>query len=118
VEVILGLNGYIWVAEAQQMDSRTEMIDQDIDMNDGDESSMAPPTSKPLSVVGASSRERIARLRNSILALSEMFLWIYPDTIAETVESSIELKIAPKDILKPEIIDQVTQRSKMRCQNQ
>lgn len=67
--------------------------------------------------ISPKTRERISRLRNCILALASQFLPIYPDTISETFETSIELKIQSKDILKPDNIDQLTEKSKARIHN-
>jgi len=112
VDVILGLNGNIWISESSnQLNNKNDLIEEEME-------EIKIEKINEERNINSKSRERISRTYNSILALSTCFLPIYPDTIAETYESSIELKIETKDIIKPDIIDQVTQKSKIRCQNQ
>lgn len=58
--------------------------------------------------VPATTREKICRVRNAIVALASQFIPIYPDTIQETFTYSIEKQIAAKDMLNPDIIEDIT----------
>ena len=58
----------------------------------------------------------MARVRNSILALNTLFVAIYPDTIMDVFEASVEGDIAIKDMLKPDIMIQITETARARGQ--
>jgi exosome complex component RRP4 len=81
IEVILGNNGYIWIAP--------------------------PPETKEANIV---TREKMCRLRNSIVALSREFIAIHPDTIMTVYEAS--LPYPPKEILNPSLIQQLTSNAR------
>lgn len=83
VHAILGNNGYIFVAE------RVEGLLFD------------SPKPKPVSV---ETRQTIARVANSILALDAEFIAIAPDTIMDVYNTSIANSIAIKDMLRPDVI--------------
>jgi len=91
-DVILGRNGYVWIQETieQKSDSMWETR-----------------ITRPVSV---EVREKLARVRNAILALNAQFIPIYPETIISTYEQSLKLNCAIKDMLKPNIIDKITQK--------
>lgn len=54
-----------------------------------------------LRVIPAEARERMARVRNSILILADNQIEIYPESITFVHDRSIELQISPKDMLSP-----------------
>ncbi|PRP77188.1 hypothetical protein PROFUN_13374 [Planoprotostelium fungivorum] len=99
VDVILGLNGNIWI-------SQTIRDDTNYDLKDIRTETKAEITSI--------SREKISRVRNCIQALASAFAPISPDTIMETYEESIDRGLSCSDILKPDNIYEVTQRARLR----
>lgn len=95
--MIIGTNGYIWIAPltAQQDDA------MDID---GD----TPQPAKKKAVVTREMRLNMARVRNSIVALARLGLAIHPTTISAVFQRSVELQIQPKKMLEPDMIVQIT----------
>jgi exosome complex component RRP4 len=85
VDVILGINGYIW---------------------------LSPPKDVPSTETAAVVREKIARVRNAIEALSRQFIPIYPLTIMDTYEAG--LAYPAKDMMKPELAEKLTARAQQR----
>jgi hypothetical protein len=58
----------------------------------------------------------MARVRNSLIALDSLFVAIYPDTIMDVYEASIEGDVLVKDMLKPDIMLQITETARARGQ--
>ncbi len=58
----------------------------------------------------------MARVRNSLIALDSLFVSIYPDTIMDVYEASIEGDVPVKDMLKPDIMLQITETARARGQ--
>ena len=81
VDIILGNNGYIFLS-MPKVDSNNQKTIQE-------------------------NRLKISRVRNSILALSNQFIAIYPKTIMTAFKESLPYQ--PKDMLKPDIIKIITQ---------
>eukprot|EP00744_Colponema_vietnamica_P005096 GILI01007499.1.p1 GENE.GILI01007499.1~~GILI01007499.1.p1 ORF type:complete len:320 (-),score=69.57 GILI01007499.1:234-1151(-) len=102
VDVILGNNGYIWVSETRQTKDQEEGLN------------WAGQTGAEYKQVSLACRENICRIRNAIYALAQSFIMIYPPTITDVFEDSLTHGIAPKDMLKPEVIAQVTVRARER----
>lgn len=95
VEVILGLNGFIWLQEAP--------LDRDSSKHAGgdaanDDSSLQASVI-PVTLAG---RERVCRVRNCILALSRQVLPIWSATIVDVYLASVAQGMAAKDILASE----------------
>lgn len=107
VEVILGMNGFIWIQEAPLEKARTST-------NVKEEDEGVPTTYTPVTPAG---RERVCRVRNSILALARMFMPIYNVTITDVYLQSVQLGLAAKDMLaSQEMIIKVTQSAMERTQ--
>lgn len=83
VHTILGNNGYIFIAE------RVEGLMFD--------------SSKP-KPVSLDTRQKIARVANSILALDAEFIAIAPDTIMDVYNTSIANSVGIKDMLRTDVI--------------
>jgi len=98
VDIILGVNGYIWITEAAPPLVQTSDVDID-------EEKYKP---HPLQLIGPEVREKIARVSNSISALAQMYRYINADAIMTVYKRSINMEMAPKDMLKPEAILQLT----------
>jgi len=123
VHIIIGVNGYIWLTEAPP--EIEEVNESDIITKPLSRSSSLPSASNPSSsilselekkkdtsgnmpVIGAEAREKIARVRNSIIALSTMNIAIYRNTIIAVYEESITLGLLAKDIPHPDNLTRVT----------
>jgi len=65
-------------------------------------------------VLTPEERERVARVRNSIVALARSYVYIYPATIMDVYEDSLDLHLQAKDILLAERLEQLTQRAASR----
>jgi len=107
VEIILGNNGYIWLQKSRKID-----ISKKGRPNEGgvvEEKGEGPGTS-----LGAKDREKICRVRNSIVALSKMFLAIYLDTIMEVYNQSLEMGLTARDVIDPAMIQAVTEPASAR----
>jgi exosome complex component RRP4 len=105
IDAILGINGYIWLTPTLSDEEKDALAAAAAARKPDSASASAslPPPSKPVS---PEVRERLARVRNVIQALVHKFLPISPDTIVEVYKQSI--KFAPKDLLKPDIVEQIT----------
>eukprot|EP01102_Stenamoeba_stenopodia_P002024 TRINITY_DN11812_c0_g1_i1.p1 TRINITY_DN11812_c0_g1~~TRINITY_DN11812_c0_g1_i1.p1 ORF type:complete len:304 (-),score=54.71 TRINITY_DN11812_c0_g1_i1:49-960(-) len=100
IDVILGNNGYIWIAETPENPDDAES--QNILGN------QLLSTSCSLKEISPETRERICRVRNSLVALASQFIAIYPATIIDTYESSIQMSLQAKEMLKPPNIERIT----------
>lgn len=98
VDVILGNNGYVWIQNTQQTTGKTANGDQ---LNQ---------------VCDSTSREKIARVRNSVVALSKMHIAIFKETILDVYELSLQLGLQAKQILEKEMLIKVTQTAMQRTQ--
>jgi len=136
VEMILGINGYIWLYPASSSSSdQNQHNDNNANKNghndkeytgdkkstltssiteEKDEKHIRGSSSSSLSV----SLERIARVRNSIIALSRMFIAIYGSTITDVYEESINLGLAAKSLLDPALLQTITQTALARVKGQ
>lgn len=98
VDIILGVNGYIWITQT--------LSEEEQEKKDAQGSDYSPP---PIDI---ETRKRMIRVRNSILALSKNFLPIHPDTIIDVYKQS--LKYEEKDMLKRDVIDAITKSVQMK----
>jgi exosome complex component RRP4 len=97
IDAILGINGYIWLSPTMSDEEKDLMLAR------GSDYQYKPVTTE--------TRERLARVHNVINALVKKFLPISPDTIIEAYKQSI--KYTPKDLLKPDVVDQITKTVQM-----
>jgi len=105
VQAILGNNGYIWLTKArdgpkhQHVAFMSATKSEDVNME-----------------VTGKDRENICRVRNAILALETQFLPIYPQTILDVYESSLQMEV--KDMIMPENIRLITTSTAERIATQ
>lgn len=123
VEVILGMNGYIWIQEAPI--EREKKEEQRKAFVSGESRAAAaaaaaaveadqPTHYTPVTVAG---RERVCRVRNSILALARQSMPIYHVTIADVYLASISLGMAAKEMCQTQQnIVKITQAATERVQ--
>eukprot|EP00742_Colponemidia_sp_Colp-10_P003578 GILJ01003810.1.p1 GENE.GILJ01003810.1~~GILJ01003810.1.p1 ORF type:complete len:315 (-),score=39.81 GILJ01003810.1:59-958(-) len=99
VDVILGNNGYIWISEPRVAGPQEGL-------------NYAGDTSSSYKEVTLPIREKICRVRNAIFALNSRFISIYPQTIMDTYEESLSMQLSSKDLLRPDVASQVTERAR------
>lgn len=98
----MGLNGYLWISSNTSSKEGNEV--------DGkEESKNVQPN-----VVSAEQRQKMCRVRNSILALSQAFLPIHAASIMDVYFRSIELNLQPRDMLQSEVLHNLTQTAESR----
>jgi exosome complex component RRP4 len=90
VEVILGLNGYVWIGKPRKTPNQ-----QDLDSL----------YSSELDLTSFEEKQAIARTRNVIVALDRVFISIEEETIRKVCQLSMPLEI--KDILGSSFISQL-----------
>ena len=88
IDVILGLNGYVWLSR--------------------------PPAegTGEAQVLDKAEREKVARVRNCIAALASKFIAVYATSIMDTYNASTHLPV--KDMLREDVIDLITERAAQR----
>ncbi|EFC42010.1 predicted protein [Naegleria gruberi] len=146
VRVILGKNGYLWISSSGKsdgdgMDTSSDSKKSSTNLDDllaaaeGDEEEVTRPISKlstkpgnpfesnsfiasgeTIDQISIKEREAICRTRNAIMALQYQFLPIYPETILDVYESSIQIPV--KEMLSRDKIPLITQNSIVRVQKQ
>eukprot|EP00035_Acanthoeca_spectabilis_P034300 m.28278 g.28278 ORF g.28278 m.28278 type:complete len:290 (-) comp6529_c0_seq1:900-1769(-) len=102
VSVVLGNNGYIWVG-----------VEKDTEGQASDSGAAAMDSSPASASVGRGVREKIARVRNVILALASQGLAIFDTTIIYAYEDSEHRAV--KDLADPEVAAEVTARARAAC---
>jgi len=103
VDVILGVNGYVWITET------APPVTHNSDAIDAAEEELYKP--QPLRLIGPESRERIARVRNSITVLAQEFRSINSDSIMFVYKRSTAMGMASKEMLKPDNVQKLTART-------
>jgi len=93
VELIIGNNGYIWISPKQNNIENEENSKTEIEI---------PPVSLEI-------RKNMARVRNSIVVLSKMWIAIHPSTIKYVYSLSLKLNLEPKEMLLPNSIRILTE---------
>lgn len=112
VDVILGNNGYIWITlPSEDMKSKEAHRTQAV-------GSKGQEADKGETLVSQESRERMARVRNSILALAKMNVAIYPTTIMDVYNESLKLGLLTKNLISPDVLQRVTQTAMTRKRQQ
>ncbi|XP_062929201.1 exosome complex component RRP4 [Mobula hypostoma] len=97
--IILGNNGFIWIYP---------ITEQKEDEAGGFVTNLEP--------VSLSDREVISRLHNCILVLSSHKMMLYDTSVLYCYEASLHHQI--KDILKPEIMEEIVMETRQRLINQ
>lgn len=105
VTFIFGVNGFIWIYPSE-VDEFIKKFNESSKRNGGgggdddDDPTLTPDMLPPVS---AEVRTRIARLKNSIVALAANGVAIYPDTVLAAYSAAEKSEIPVTEILKPEI---------------
>ncbi|KAI9317579.1 exosome complex exonuclease-like protein RRP4 [Dichotomocladium elegans] len=96
VDVILGLNGYIWVNKKLQ----------GLTDGHGDDVDATVTYSSKNDAISQEERENIARVSNCISALAKKYMHINDTIIIYTYEASLSYTV--KELLREEVIDNIT----------
>ncbi|CAO3704112.1 unnamed protein product [Rhizopus stolonifer] len=99
VDVILGLNGYIWIHK------KFEVIA-------GDEADASVYYTSKNDIITEDERQEIARVTNCIAALAKQYMHINDSIIVYTYEASLEYSV--KELLKLDIIEAITAEASLR----
>ena len=100
VTVILGNNGYIWIEPTKEKQS--EIQDSIIPHIEAVEK----PEKKAARDVPYHVREKVCRVRNSILALAHCKILIHRDSLLATYDSSISIPVGK--MMVPEVMKEIT----------
>lgn len=92
--VILGNNGYIWIGPVMSQESDLSVRGAEREREE----------------ISLSERQVIARLRNCIVCLAEQRILLYDTSILYAYEASIKYKV--KEILRPEIQDEIVDETR------
>ncbi|KAL1915365.1 uncharacterized protein VTP21DRAFT_6823 [Calcarisporiella thermophila] len=99
IEVILGLNGYIWVSK--QVATKDEELDPELVYSSKNDK------------IDLVDRENIARVSNCLLALARKFMYINDTIIVYTYEASLNYPVS--DLLKISVIEAITSEASARA---
>ncbi|EGG23954.1 Exosome complex exonuclease RRP4 [Cavenderia fasciculata] len=95
VDIILGVNGYIWIADSAQQQAQTQLI-QRHEKDSYDQPLFVPPQVKQVS---RESRQKIARVRNAIHILHTHYMLIHTRSIMEIYNMTLNMPLT--DMLTP-----------------
>lgn len=106
IDLVMGKNGYIWITRTipEEWKSADDM-DEDVPLA---ETLQYLKKRHAETTLLADDRLKIARVRNSIYALSQTYIPISPESISYIYQRSIELDLHPKDMVQPKYIIQLT----------
>eukprot|EP00252_Welwitschia_mirabilis_P016244 TRINITY_DN35830_c0_g1_i1.p1 TRINITY_DN35830_c0_g1~~TRINITY_DN35830_c0_g1_i1.p1 ORF type:complete len:319 (+),score=58.13 TRINITY_DN35830_c0_g1_i1:173-1129(+) len=108
VDMILGVNGYIWVGahiDVRNQEKQGELVE----VSETTYQSNAKDDFIPLEV-----RENICRLANSVRVLSALGFSLFLESIVNTFEASITWNFDIKDMLAPEFFVRITEKEAER----
>jgi exosome complex component RRP4 len=105
VFLILGNNGYIWVSLLSLKPMLKDSVNSEVEQEEQESKRMEAAYSE----ITAEDREKIARVRNCVVALDRMFYGIWPETIQAVYEESLIHRLRPSEILDPKYVATVTQ---------
>ncbi|EFA80604.1 Exosome complex exonuclease [Heterostelium album PN500] len=103
VDIILGVNGYIWLADSAQQRQQASLIQQH-EKENYDQPLLIP---QAIREVSRESRIKIARVKNSIEVLNRSFMLIHPRAIMEIYQLAEKMSLPLKDMLHPDKIKQM-----------
>ncbi|GAN03493.1 exosome complex exonuclease rrp4 [Mucor ambiguus] len=98
IDVILGLNGYIWIHKKFEIT--------------GDESDPTVSYSSENDPITEEERQDIARVSNCIAALAKQYMHINDTIIVYTYEASLEYTV--KELLNLDVIESITSEASLR----
>jgi exosome complex component RRP4 len=105
VDMVIGLNGYIWLSDHVPDEEDREREAQE-----------EQQVTRVIESIPADLREKLSRVRNSVVALCRRFLAIHPATITDVYNAS--LNYAVRDMLKPDLLVELTAAAAERAAEQ
>jgi len=107
VDVVLGVNGFIWITRSIPEDWKAQEADSD-DITPLAESLQNLKQRHCRTPLLMDERLKVARVHNAVNALSEMFISISPESIMVCYQRSIDLGIVVKDMIQMDNILRIT----------
>ena len=89
VDVVLGVNGYVWVAK--HVDSASERGENDVSITKLEESTSGAIYSSQNDEIRPNTRREMARLTGCVRALAEMSVKVDEDTLVRAYEASVDM---------------------------
>jgi len=100
VDLVLGVNGYIWVTASKQQ--RSSAVDDEAERNRRTEEMEIELAHHASRVFGPKERDRIARACNALNILAHGMHTITPARVEAMVAASTELKLRGDEMLRPD----------------
>jgi exosome complex component RRP4 len=116
VDIILGLNGYVWLSANADADAKERANERKASGPGADANAAAAAAAGEAPAISATIRDNISRVRNVIVALAKSFVPIFTGTITDAYEQSERMQLSSKDILNPQNIQPVTEPALKRVQ--
>ncbi|XP_058082758.1 exosome complex component RRP4 homolog [Magnolia sinica] len=116
IDLILGCNGFIWVAEHVEMEENEMIEDQENKLEENSKTNKRSMTVEELerSYTPLETRRNICRIANAVRVLSMLGFIISVEVIIDTAEASSFLNIEIKDMLGAEFCVQIAEREAKR----
>lgn len=128
VDMILGLNGYIWITESMNGSINTadnlSKISIGLDGNmlldateaEAAEEGLAEAIEKMKRkaserMISSARRIKISRIANTLLLMSQLSIPINPESIMKIYDQSVTLDINPQDMFHPENANRLLQKN-------
>lgn len=100
VEVIFGMNGYVWVCPAKKLDATQP--EEETMLNEAVDRSLLPR--EPPTV---EERLRVARVRNALLVLERLCIAVSPASVNDVYQASIDSGVPVRHMLLPHVMSQL-----------
>ena len=114
VDIVLGCNGIVWVTHHPHDQDHHNDDDDDDDGNE--KGGGGGRTGKTASEPSKEQRIAVARVSQSLLAMSKLGLALLATSIVRVVELSVQLGVEPKLILDAEFLTAVAAQEELRRQ--
>lgn len=100
VNVIFGMNGYVWVSTQTGALESDELNDVSASAQEKNRSGTGGTTMPPT----REERERICRVRNALVALNRLCIAVSPASVTEVYQSSVAAGLHVKQMLMPQVM--------------
>lgn len=120
VHCIFGMNGYVWVsarapgtaaaaaaADAQGGESPAAKRAEAAEGGEAGDATSGAAASTAQGPPTAEERERVARVRNALVALNQLSIAVSPASVFEVYRASLAAGMRPKDMLLPELLPDI-----------
>nr|WCZ58765.1 exosome complex component RRP4 [Seculamonas ecuadoriensis] len=120
VDMVLGLNGYIWLTPTRIAAMMTIQAERDTEESVIAESAGGTSLSRiqaESKTITKEEREALCRVRNAISALASQFILVSPETISDVVDDSLQMSLSVVEMLDPSRAQELTARAASRRQS-